>query len=163
MARGLIWQRGYGHTVGFSATDFILAPLLLPAASTLVRLRYSITFLSHQDVPFADLPPAQIVYGVTLLQGSPLPSPPSPIDNPNADWLWHEGLGCRTVEHTVISGTYSTLHAPISDEQRDVKAQRIFAFAEPALCWTFSQEVLSDFTPLWNMQVTFSALVEGAP
>lgn len=161
MARGTIWQRGYGHTTGFSAADSVLAPLLFPAGRTLVRLRYQLDFLSHQDVPFAELPPAMIVYGVILLQGSPLPAVPDPIAHPTEEWLWYEGLGCRTIQHTVISGTYSTLHAPISEEERDVKAQRLFAADTPALCWTFSQEVRGSFTPLWNMQVTYSALIEG--
>lgn len=160
MPRGKIWQRGYGHTTGFASTDSILAPIALPAGDTLIRLRWSITFMGHQDVPFSELPVNQIVYGVTLLQGSPLPAPPDPIANPNADWVWHEGLGCRAVEHTVISGTYTSLHAPISDEQRDSHSQRILAFANPSLCWVFTQEIKGSFTPLWNMQVTFSALFE---
>lgn len=159
MAGGKIWQRGYGITTGFSQTDSILAPLLFPAGNTLLRVRYSITFVSHQDLPFAELPAAQIVYGLTLLQGSPLPAPPDPIANPTADWLWYEGLGSRTVQHTVVSGTYATLHAPISDEERDTHGQRKFAVADPSLCWIFNQQVKGSFTPLWNMQVTFSALI----
>jgi len=155
-----LWERGYGITTGFSSTDSILAPIAIVAGGTLKRVRYSITFLSHQDVPFAELPPAQIVYGVTLLQGSPLPAPPDPIANPSADWLWHEGLGCKAIQHTVIAGTYTSLHAPISDEQRDARGQRKIVFDNPALCWVFTQEIKGSFTPLWNMQVTFSALFE---
>lgn len=161
MARGTIWQRGYLKTSGFANTDNVVVPLLFPAGRTLVRLRYSITLLSHQDVPFAELPPAQVVYGVILLEGSPLPAIPDPIANSTDDWLWYEGLGCRTVQHTVISTTYSTLHAPISDEERDIKAQRIFSFDEPSLCWVFTQDIRGSFTPLWNMQVTYSALIMG--
>lgn len=161
MARGTIWQRGYLKTSGFSGTDSLVVPLLFPAGRTLVRLRYEITFVSHQDLPFAELPAAQIVYGVILLEGSPLPAIPDPIANSTDDWLWYEGLGCRTVQHTVVSGTYATLHAPISDEERDVKAQRIFAADEPSLCWVFTQDVRGSFTPQWNMQVTYSALVMG--
>lgn len=162
MARGTIWQRGYLKTSGFTTTDSVVVPLLFPAGRTLVRLRYEITFVSHQDLPFAELPAAQIVYGVILLEGSPLPAIPDPIANSTDDWLWYEGLGCRTVQHTVVAGTYATLHAPISDEERDVKAQRIFSDDEPSLCWVFTQDVRGSFTPQWNMQVTYSALVMGA-
>lgn len=163
MARGKIWQRGFGNTAGFSDTDSILAPLLFPAGTTLTRVRYSITFESHQDVPFSDFPRAQIVYGLILLQGDPLPAVPDPIANPSDDWLWYEGLGCRLEQHTVISGTYSSLHAPIADEVRDAQGQRVFNLENPSLCWVFTQEDNPSFTPLWNMQVTFSALLEGAP
>ena len=163
MARGKIWARGVWNTTGFSQTDSILAPLLFPAGDTLLRVRYSITFVSHQDVPFDQLPTAQIVYGLTLLQGSPLPTPPDPVAHPEADWLWYEGLGSRTVQHTVIATTFATLHAPISDEQRDAHGQRVFQEANPSLCWIFNQVVHGTFIPLWNMQVTFSALVEGPP
>lgn len=161
MARGTIWQRGYLKTSGFSSTDNVQVPLLFPAGRTLVRLRYEITFVSHQDLPFDQLPAAQIVYGVILLQGSPVPPVPDPIANSTDDWLWYEGLGNRTVQHTVVSGTYVTLHAPISDEERDVRAQRIFNSDEPTLCWVFTQDIRGTFTPQWNMQVTYSALIMG--
>lgn len=163
MARGHIWHRGYAKTVGFSQTDSILAQLAFPQGSTLTRLRYSITFMGHQDVPFDQLPVAQIVYGVTLLEGSPTPAPPDPLANADDDWLWHEGLGARLEQHTVVAGTYASLHAPITDEVRDTKAQRIFFSDNPSLCWIFNQEVHTTFVPLWNMQVTFSALIQGAP
>ena len=161
MARGTIWQRGYEKTVGFSATDSIVVPLLFPAARTLIRLRYEITLVAHQDVPFAELPPAQVVYGVILLEGSPLPAIPDPIANTTDDWLWYEGLGCRAVQHNIVAPTYVTLHAPVNDEQRDVKAQRIFSDDEPSLVWVFTQDIRGSFTPQWNMQVTYSALIAG--
>lgn len=161
MARGTIWQRGYLKTTGFSTTDSVVVPLLFPAGRTLIRTRFEITFYSHQDVPFAELPPAQIVYGLILLEGSPLPAIPDPIANSTDDWLWYEGLGSRTIQHTVVSGTYASLQAPISDEERDVKAQRIFSGDEPSLCWVFTQDVRGSFTPQWNMQVTYSALIMG--
>ena len=161
MARGTIWQRGYLKTVGFSGADSVVVPLLFPAGRTLIRTRFEITFYSHQDVPFDELPPAQIVYGLILLEGSPLPAVPDPIANSTDDWLWYEGLGSRTIQHTVVAGTYASLQAPISDEERDVKAQRIFGFDEPSLCWTFTQDVRGGFTPQWNMQVTYSALIMG--
>lgn len=158
---GTIWQRGYLKTSGFSTTDSLVVPLLFPAGRTLVRVRFEITFVSHQDVPFADLPPAQIVYGMILLEGSPLPAIPDPINNTTDDWLWYEGLGCRAVQHNIVAPTYVTLHAPISDEERDAKGQRIFSDDEPSLCWVFTQDVRGGFTPQWNMQVTYSALIGG--
>lgn len=163
MTRGTIWQRGYAKTSGFSTTDSIVVPLLFPAERTLTRVRFSVTFVSHQDLPFAELPAAQIVLGMILLQGSPLPAIPDPIANTTDNWLWYEGMGCRTVQHTVVAGTYATLHAPISDEERDCKAQRIFDFDEPSLVWVFTQDVRGGFTPQWNMQITYSALIMGLP
>lgn len=161
MPRGKIWQRGYLKTSGFTATGNVVVPLLFPAGRTLIRTVWQITFLGHQDVPFAELPPAQIVYGLILLEGSPLPAIPDPIANSTDDWLWYEGLGCRAVMHTIISGTYTTLHAPVSDEQRESEGQRIFSDDTPSLCWTFTQDLRGSFTPLWNMQVTYSALIMG--
>jgi len=161
MVRGKIWQRGYLKTSGFSTTDSVVVPLLFPAGRTLIRTVWQITFYSHQDVPFAELPPAQIVYGLILLEGSPLPAIPDPIANTTDDWLWYEGLGSRTIQHTVVSGTYASLQAPISDEQRESEGQRIFSDDEPSLCWVFNQDVRGGFTPQWNMQVTYSALIMG--
>lgn len=158
---GRVWYRGYGHNVGFTNSDSVIAPIAIPAGRTLLRVRWSWTFVSHQDVPFSELPAAQIVAGLVLLEGSPLPAPPDPIANPTADWLWHEGLGCRAVQHSIISPTYVTQHAPVSEEQRDSHSQRVVSIDNPALCWVFNQEVRGAFTPTWNMQITFSALFGG--
>lgn len=163
MARVKVWQRGSTSNFRYHAADFATATLSFTAGATLLRLHYTFSIQAKQDTAFADLPAPPVAMGVSLLDGAPPPSPPDPILNPTADYLWYEQVMYHHYQHTVLSPTYVSLEGPTGPPDRDVKAERIFAHANPELAWSFNDYNISSANPLWFLMVTYSALVLTAP
>lgn len=163
MPRLPVWQRAFLISLAPTAAGSLTSQLNFTAGATLRRLRYEVMIQSHQDVPFAQLPPSQLVMGTTLLDGNPVPAPPDPLGGTLEEWLWWEGMSAWTFQHTIVAPTYVTLDGPRDGGVRDVKAQRVIHNDFPQLCWTWNQSINPTFTPQWTVQVSYSALVETAP
>jgi hypothetical protein len=161
MSRALNWHRFVLNSGLSSVAGQCTASPVIAVNSTIIRVRFSLQ-ISHIGEPaLANFPASMVTYGLVLTYGFPPPVHPDPFANPDADWMWYEGVPLRLEEHNLTGASYPTMYGPAGDAQRDVEAQRKVTAPDVNVVWAFNSGFNSPIGSI--MDVAYSILVMDPP